>query len=178
MYMDCTTVEWVHQSCNFFIPFYMPCFFVITGFCSSFKKHFATFLWQSFKTIILPGITLSLMLMVMDLNMRSIAALLKDVIIYGGRYWFLSSLFLARVIYWLISNILKKASILTIACVLSFVLGLVISNIYDGREYWWFVHALLLMPYLGFGQLLKKYDLRTRAPCCFGRFCRPAASDS
>lgn len=157
-YMDCATVEWVRQSCNLFIPFYMPCFFVITGFCSSFKKPFVSLLWQSFKTIILPGITLSLMLMVMDINMKSILALSKDILVYGGRYWFLSSLFIARIIYWFISKYLKKASFKTIACVLSFMMGFIISIIYEGREYWWFIHALLLLPYLGFGQLLKNNE--------------------
>ena len=48
-YLNFASVDWIRQSCNFFIPFYMPCFFVITGFCSSFKKPFLKFIWQSFK---------------------------------------------------------------------------------------------------------------------------------
>ena len=159
-YLNFASVDWIRQSCNFFIPFYMPCFFVITGFCSSFKKPFLKFIWQSFKSIILPGITLSLMLIVMGLNASTIMDLAKEIILYGGQYWFLTSLFLARIIYWLISKYLKKSCLKTIACVLSFILGFVVSLIYNGREFWWFVHSLLLLPYLGFGQLLKNYELR------------------
>ena len=48
------------------------------------------------------------MLIVMGLNASTIMDLAKEIILYGGQYWFLTSLFLARIIYWLISKYLNK----------------------------------------------------------------------
>ena len=156
--MDFTSIGIIHQSCSLFIPFYMPCFFVLTGFCSSFNKPFRPFLLKSLKTIILPGVTLSFLLLLTNLNHDSVIKWVKNIVLYGGDYWFLSSLFLARIVYWFIDNFIKRVRFKTLFCVLSFVLGYSLSIIYSGVEYWWFVHALLLLPYLGFGQLLKRYD--------------------
>lgn len=159
--VDFTTVEVIHQSCSLFIPFYMPCFFVLTGFCSSFNKPFIHFLLKSLKTIILPGVILSFLLLLTNLNHDSVINWAKNIVLYGGDYWFLSSLFLARIIYWFIDNYVKRIRYKTLLCVSSFVLGYSLSILYSGVEYWWFIHALLLLPYLGFGQLLKVYKLKS-----------------
>ena len=90
------------QSLNFFLSFYMPAFFVITGYCSNFKKPFLDFFFSSFKTILLPGLTFALFDAVIsfDVNIQRLYRIAKDFILYGGQYWFLSALFMGRIIYY------------------------------------------------------------------------------
>lgn len=106
--VDDISIEWIHRSINLFVSFYMPCFFVVTGFCSSFKKPFFTILVQSLKSIVLPGVFFTMVLMVRNLNYDSMLQLLKSIVLYGGAYWFLSSLFLARIFYWIVFNKIEK----------------------------------------------------------------------
>lgn len=158
--VDDVSVEWIRQSVNLFVSFYMPCFFVITGFCSNFRKSFFVALTQSFKTIVLPGIFFTVILMARNLNYDAILQLLKSIALYGGAYWFLSSLFLARTFYWIVFNKIKKRNIQNIVCVIAFIIGFIFSRLYQGLQPWYFIHALLLMPFLHMGQLLKKYELK------------------
>lgn len=154
------SVEWIHQSVNLFVSFYMPCFFVITGFCSNFKKPFTTVLVQSFKTIVLPGVFFTAILTVRHLNYESILSLVKSIVLHGGAYWFLSSLFLARILYWFVFNKIEKKNIQNGVCIVVFAVGFIISRLYEGPQPWYFIHTLLLMPFLHIGQLLKKYELK------------------
>ena len=163
--IDDVSVEWIRQSVNLFVSFYMPCFFVITVFCSNFKKPFFIVLIQSLKTIVLPSVFFSVLLMVNNLNCDTVLRLLKSIVLQGGTYWFLSSLFLARVFYWVESNKIEKQNIQNIVCAVVFIIGFVVNILYQGLQPWYFVHALLLMPFLHIGRLLKKYELKqTKCP--------------
>lgn len=158
--IDEASVEWIRQSINLFVSFYMPCFFVITGFCSNFKKPFLTVFVQSFKTIVLPGIFFTAILTVRHLNYESIFSLVKSIVLHGGAYWFLSSLFFARILYWFVFNKIVKKNNQNGVCIVVFLVGFIISRIYEGPQPWYFIHTLLLMPFLHIGQLLKKYELK------------------
>jgi fucose 4-O-acetylase-like acetyltransferase len=158
--VDGASVEWIHQSVNLFVSFYMPCFFVITGFCSNFKKPFFVILTQSFKTIVLPSVFFTVILMAKNLNYDTVLQLLESIVLQGGTYWFLSSLFLARIIYWVACNKIEKKSIQNIVCIVVFIIGFIANRLYQGLQPWYFVHALLLMPFLHIGQLLKHYELK------------------
>lgn len=137
----------------------MPCFFVITGYCSHFNKPFSQFLISSCKTIFLPSVTLSILIIIVSSNLTFVAFanLGKDIILYGGRYWFLSALFIARILYWICNQFNYKTKYAL--CVFSFCIGYILSMFYHGREYWWFIHSLLLMPYLGIGQALNSFEI-------------------
>lgn len=151
--------NWIHQSCNLFVSFYMPAFFVITGFCSNFRKSFLLLLFQSFKTIVLPGITISLLLNIRHIDHEFLCSLAKKILLYGGSYWFLSSLFLAKIFYWVVINKVDKIRNQIIIGILLFIIGLVTHFVYDGPELWWFIHALCLAPFIGMGILLKKREI-------------------
>ena len=148
--------DYVLQSLNFFISFYMPAFFVITGFCSNFKKPFPVFFLSSFKAILLPGLFFSLFdaIINFNLNLQHFYRIGKEFLVYGGRYWFLSALFVARLVYWFLCNHLSINK--TIICsILLFVASFILTQFYDYYEFWYFIHALLLTPYLCLGQILR-----------------------
>lgn len=50
-----SAVDDIHAFSNIFVSFFMPCFFIITGYCSNFTKPFVRFLLGSIKGIMLPA---------------------------------------------------------------------------------------------------------------------------
>ncbi|MBQ4484466.1 MAG: acyltransferase family protein [Prevotella sp.] len=148
------------QSLNLFISFYMPAFFVITGFCSNFKKPFLEFVSSSFKSILLPGITFAVFFAIIsfDVTIQRLYRIGKDFLMYGGQFWFLSALFIARLIYWVLYNNFSGNKTIVYSIIL-FVIGFAMSFLYNYYEFWWFIHALLLTPYLCLGQLLRNHNM-------------------
>ena len=157
--MESTIIEYIHHSVNLFVSFYMPCFFVITGYCSAFKKSFCETLFQSFKTIVLPAVVFSALSM-KSLDYESLVGLARMVILYGGAYWFLSTLFLTKVFYWVVVNKIESKNIQNVLILLIFAIGFNVNVFYQGIQPWYFVHMLLLLPFLHMGQMLKKYGIK------------------
>lgn len=86
-------------------PYYMPAFFVITGFCSNFDKPFPTFLWQNFKTLKIPAMifgTFLAMVTMMNHHLFSFQRVFNHVAIciVDSGLWFLDALFIAKLVYW------------------------------------------------------------------------------
>ena len=151
-------IDDIHKVVNIFVSFYMPCFFIITGFCSNFGKSFHSFFLSSIKTILLPAFVFSFILSG-AWNIKHIENLhefIYKIIFYGGSYWFLSALFLARIVYYVLHRWAHPLFI-ALFCFLSFIAGYFLSSLPQRYELWWFVHALCMLPYLGVGQILKQY---------------------
>ena len=157
--IDNITVDYFHRISNLFISFYMPCFFVITGYCSNFKKSLTELFTSSFKTIAFPGIVFSIIFFVLErkYDVASLCHLIKEICLYGGSYWFLSALFVARILYGIFFRWVGEHRIYYV-CALLFVLGFILSTLPHKYEFWWFYHAVILMPYMGYGQYLKKKE--------------------
>lgn len=155
-----SAIEDVHRLVNSFVSFYMPCFFVITGYCSNFEKPFSSILVSSIKSILIPAFFFSFLFSgVWRLDINILLSFLRKLLLFGGNYWFLTSLFLARIVYWLINKITNEKLIIGV-CSLSFIVGILLSAIPLEKEYWYCVHAALLLPYLGIGQFFKKHDVK------------------
>ena len=54
------TINVLHICRYLYIPFFMPAFFIITGYCSSFNKSFNELVKNGLKTLILPSVVFSL----------------------------------------------------------------------------------------------------------------------
>ena len=152
-----TSIEIIDFFSNVFIPFYMPCFFVITGFCSSFNKPFKKFAVSSFKSIMIPAFFFSFVFSVSYhvYDYKILLSFAKNILLFGGNYWFLPALFLSRLLYWLISKYSKTGKQIAVFCAISFILGFAFKGILPEKELWWFAHVLLMLPFLGIGQWLK-----------------------
>lgn len=99
---------------NVITAFFMPAFFVVTGFCSSFREGFPEFLRKNLRTIMLPCFCLYYI----DRYIWNLDALLfgdpaswltlshwlapglRTFVSEGGHYWFLSAMFLSRLAAW------------------------------------------------------------------------------
>ena len=155
---------------NFIIAFFMPAFFMATGFCSSFKKPFRQYLWKNVKTILLPCYCLYYLnryiqnldvLLFEDSSWMSLSHWLapgiRTFVEEGGFYWFLSSLFVAKLMAWCVC-LIKNVRLRFLILLLSFVLGLYLYQSTKVDNLFFFQHAMMLMPFLFVGKALRQKE--------------------
>lgn len=145
-----------------FVPvynsFFMPCFFLITGFCSTFSVPFRRFLWKNVKTLLIPAVIITLIGQYgTDIfNCRKLS--FNHFLELGGWLgnsgpWFILSLFISKMIYRAVSGLKgwQKASIVTVF----YFGGLVLDRFDFFPNYMWHRHAFILLPFLYIGDVLK-----------------------
>lgn len=156
---------------NFIIAFFMPAFFMATGYCSSFKKPFKQYLLKNVKTILLPCYCLYYLnryiqnldvLLFEDSSWMSLSHWLapgiRTFVEEGGFYWFLSSLFLAKLMAWCV-NLIQNVRLRFLILLLSFVLGLYLYQSTKVYNLFFFQHAMMLMPFLFIGKALRQKEI-------------------
>ncbi len=138
--------------------FFMPCFFLITGLCTTFGIPFRKYLVKNLKTLILPAVAITLIGQYgTDIfNARKISfdhiVDLATWIGTGGP-WFIISLFIAKLIYWGASRMTRLHAGIIIG--LLYFGGLLLNKLELFPNYLWHRHAMTLLPYLFIGDLLK-----------------------
>lgn len=149
----------------FYSAFFMQAFFIITGFCSSFKKDFQNFLWKNVKTLLLPSLLLFLFSEFFKLivfgHTISIEPFYKlSLWVTTGAPWFIMAMFLGRLVYWPIYRLSLEWQIILL--LLLYFIGLY-TNLYTSiTNFLWFQHTLLLVPYLFIGNQIKACNLLDR----------------
>ncbi len=119
----------------FWVPFYMPAFFIITGYCSSFTKDFKMFLQNNVMTLLWPML-----------------------IITFQNHWFIYALLIAKLIYYAISRYVKKKKMVWCLYLIITVFACICQNIpaIVGHNHWYLFHGLALAIYIPIGADLKK----------------------
>lgn len=155
---------------NFFIPFFMAAFFMVTGYCSNFDEPFKPFLWKNIKGILLPAFCLYYLNRWLE-NFDAILYAdnstwltlshwlspgLRTFIVEGGHYWFLSALFLAKTAMWSLKHVKFLTTRLAIAVSVSF-LGVCLGNVVPQYNCFFLFNAMALLPFLSIGLTMKKY---------------------
>lgn len=154
---------------NFIIAFFMPAWFVATGYTSNFNKPFLPYLWSNFKGIMIPCFTLYCINHVLhcinsilfeDASWMTWSHILnpgiRTFISKGGFYWFLSALFIAKIVYWIVCKLENYFLISTVCIVLSMGGACLYST---GLPDPFFIqHALMLTVFLHIGKYLKLYE--------------------
>lgn len=148
----------------FWGPFFMPAFFVITGFCSNFNKPFRKFLISNIKGILIPSFTLGViaswigLLYASDLSIGSFFHWgIRRFLISGG-YWFLAALFLSKLSYYWIKKINNRYTI-SVLLIIMHILGYLLFTNSICYNIWFFQHAMMLTLYLHVGQCLKELQI-------------------
>ena len=143
-------------------PYYMPAFFVITGFCSNFHKPFGTFLWQNFKTLKIPAMIFGTFLTIVTMvshHTLSASGITRHVALcwLDSGLWFLDALFISKMLYWCIERFLKKKGLSFLACLLLFLVGFMLYlKSVPAKDFGCVQHALMMTIFLFVGQVLKK----------------------
>ncbi len=125
--------------------FFMPAFFCITGMCSNFNKNVRTFLLSNVKTLIFPNIIWGLLL----------GTKLGDVILHGGAYWFLSALFVSKMLYYCIIRISDKALLRFFILLCLVFIGFSLNGMHNKYDIWYFHYALCLCIFLEIGKYIR-----------------------
>lgn len=142
--------------------FYMPAFFYLTGFCSNYSIGFKSFFIKNIKSILIPAIAFSIIVRVLEQYLEVNEAIanyhLKNyitLVLNCGSFWFLKSLFISKMILFLMKKILNNEFLtLCIAILLSF-LSSFANQTFFFNDRFCFVQALMLMPAIAMGALIK-----------------------
>ena len=135
----------------------MQTFFIITGFCSSFKVGFKDFLWKNIKTLLIPSILLFLFseyykMIVFQADNHPFVLLL-DWLTTGGP-WFIITMFWAKIIYYGIYKLSVKYQIALMG--LLYFSGLVLPH-FHVINYQWHQHVFLMIADLYVGTWCKTH---------------------
>ena len=139
----------------------MPAFFVITGLCSNYNCGWKSFLYKQVKTLLLPAFMLALLQHAIEWLFTDYSFYIGiKVFLKGVSYWFLFALFTAKVIYFVVNKIIGSINKkLFVTLMLSFASVVIYDHFPQISNYWCWIHALGLIPFLALGELLKIYDL-------------------
>ena len=159
--------EYIWSFTNPWITFYMSTFFILTGFCSDFKKMFRSFLVSNVKTLLFPSITLGFISIWIQYFLGSSSnsvpylygfCVIKDFFITGGMFWFLTAMFLSKLLLWLLYN--KFSMTVTFALsLLSFVTASFLS-INTISLPWYILHSLIFLPFMCLGVKMKSIEIQ------------------
>lgn len=141
-----------------YATFFMQSFFIITGLCSSFNLEFKSFLWKNTKTILIPGITLTILdrfiYNLLPGNPFEYTPTAIDWLVDGGP-WFIIALFSCKIIYWFIYKLdIKKQLVLVWG---GYIVCLIVRVLFKTPNFICYQHTLLMLPYLCIGCLAKQY---------------------
>lgn len=159
-----------------YVAFFMPAFFVITGYCTDFMKlPFRKFLYRQLTTIMLPALCLGAVSVWISLIGKGCYNPLeyckigfKTFAISGGAFWFLPALFLSKILYRLWLSLLRRIGITSqrvhiiltaLYCMGLFVLACVCHS-HSIKDVWYFEHGLALTMFLFVGRLFKQYPIK------------------
>ena len=157
--LDDPVLRMVGAGIGAYRPFFMQTFFLITGFCSTFRIGFREFLLKNLKTLILPAVLLDLLcfgiMAAIGDSGQSFGAHLAGFASWftEGGPWFIYALFWAKLMFWGISRLPRPYQFALVAAL--YLLGLVLNRFDWVENYQWHRHALLALPFLFGGYLLK-----------------------
>ena len=150
----------IQNTVPFYRAFFMQTFFFITGFCTSWHTPFRNFLVKNFKTIILPAFIflpfayLTNVIIGRESGINAFTGICLSYLI-SGIPWFLSALFISKIIYWAISRAIQSQLLKWLLVAVVFIVGLFIKESTSLLNNWSYQHAMLILPFLALGSLAK-----------------------
>ena len=108
-------VAWTNAIYNWVETTHMPLFFLVSGFCFSYRGKYSEYIMKKIKRILIPFLFFNLidsvprqLLSFLVNRPKSIKESIASIVLYGGEYWFLYSLFVIFLFFPLFSEIIKK----------------------------------------------------------------------
>ena len=100
----------LHNGCiqwNFtFLPLYaswfMPAFFIITGYCSNFNRSFKSFALDNIATLVWPMLLFYILTSLFKVHSLSSYSIITD--LSNGINWFLTALFISKFFYYFVNH--------------------------------------------------------------------------
>ena len=143
------------------IPFFMPAFFVLTGYSSNFDKPFKPFISSLVMAIGCPLFFFDIIPYNIEtfqkLNLTDWLAQMPWTLQRFFRYsaWFLRTFFVAKLLYWLINRYCKE-KVKNVICFLLFIFACIAVLLGHGEHG---MHSLMALFYISVGKLCKQYGV-------------------
>lgn len=162
-----STINFI-PSTRFFKSFFMPAFFIITGMCSNFKKPLKEFIISNAKALLIPAITLLLVrvsvryILTGTVSSLELSGLMSKKVFFNLGYWnwFLTALFTTKVIFYLVTNYVKKDIAQVVILLSLHIIGILIYNFKTDSHiffnFYFYQHALMFAIYIWIGNNLSK----------------------
>lgn len=154
--------DWMEALRPWFNPYFMPAFFIITGYCSSMDGGFKTLAIKNFKLLMIPniivsiGIPLSSMLLSRQTDLTVYATAICDSFLLNGGFWFLTSLFFGKLILWIICRVTERIVYQILTCLGILVVGVACHDIGVGN-FWFWQNTLIAVFFLGLGLAARQF---------------------
>lgn len=162
-------IDYLPKVTNLWSSFYMPAFFFITGYCTHFDKQFKPFIIKGFKTILLPAIIINSIINIIDYSTYApsvtwaVKTFIKSICLNITGEWFLPTLFLARLAYWILNKTTDNALIKITVGIVAMIAGVILYNNYDSiYNLWYFKHMLMVFIFVVLGDLFKSIHINHR----------------
>lgn len=135
--------------------YFMQAFFLVTGICSNYNKPIKEFLLNQVKQLLIPAIIFSLLLRVMSGVDEFSANDAIHILARGGEFWFLTAMFLGKIIYYLMNKFIQnKKIVLAVLLLLSFC-GTLLNELDMIKNYYWHRQIFDLTLFIAVGNLFK-----------------------
>lgn len=150
--------EMVYGWNNIFTCFYMPAFFIISGYCSNYKKTFGTFLISLVKSLLIPLIAFTLIdqAAISLINRTNYLEQLWRHVMNGGGLWFLQAMIIGKLILYGMRRINGDWGGYIFVCLLLLCIGVFMNQWNIGPNPFSYKHALIASFWLAVGQWLKE----------------------
>lgn len=159
------------------LPYYMPAFFIITGMFSSYEIPYGTFLKRNFMSLIVPSVLIGSFVShwlysffntgvsysnVLDVNYKEIA--------FTGGSWFLSALFLSKLLFYVLYRISRSMLFIASCCIVFLLSGIFLYN-NSIINPWYFQHAMIAVPFITIGFFIKSHQHILKHPLTLAIGC-------
>jgi fucose 4-O-acetylase-like acetyltransferase len=160
-----------------FRPFFMPVFFIISGYFTHTEKAYYHFLWSDIKHLLLAGLALTFLSYLIQAVALNSYQVLGDFFkgLFSPRFldllflnWFISALFFARQIYYWIDRLALFAShnrrwlywgIEGVCLILIAMAGILVEPHAPHNAEWYYIQGLVFAVFLAFGKLLRTFPV-------------------
>lgn len=155
-------MHWFFQNCV--NTYFMPAFFVITGFCSNFGKRFRDYMLSAVISLKMPvfffiGVMGALCIRPL-FGFSPFSPYWWGIRLFESGLWFLHAMFLVKIAYWFV-NRWGNTTTQTVIVLLLYSIGAccVMQGI---PSRFWVLHALMLMPFIHLGRCMKSVGFTKR----------------
>lgn len=136
--------------------YFMQTFFLITGMCSNFDKTAKVFIVRQFRGLIVPVICFTLVYQLYYCGLSDISRIFRQIVVYGGDFWFLYAMFFCKVIYYYLNKYLSRRWLFGTLALMS-LLGSLLNEFDLLPNYFWHRQILDFTLFVGIGHHLKQY---------------------
>lgn len=153
-------MEFMYSIRPIFQCYFIPAFFLLTGFCSSFRAQSITqYVWKNFKQLMIPNFLITVLIPIISHALRGTSSLntyMDDLGTFfcSGGYWFLTSLFFGKIVYMLMRRLIASHALLASFSFVFMIIGIWTTDILI-TNFLYFENTLTLLFFLWIGDYLK-----------------------